>query len=45
MSTEQVTIFIHSSPMNITDMGINLTFLEALPDDMHEEVINLHVQD
>jgi E3 ubiquitin-protein ligase HUWE1 len=45
-STERVTIFIHGSPVDITDTGIDLTFLEALPDDMRKEVIiNQRVQD
>jgi E3 ubiquitin-protein ligase HUWE1 len=44
-SAERVTIFIHGSPVDITDTGIDPTFLEALPDDMREEVINQHVRD
>lgn len=42
---ERVTIMIHGSPVDITETGIDPTFLEALPDDMREEVINQHVRD
>ena len=41
----RVTVTIHGSPVDITDTGIDPTFLEALPDDMREEVINQHVRD
>ena len=41
----RVTVIIHGSPVDITDTGIDPTFLEALPDDMREEVINQHVRD
>ncbi|KAF7288667.1 hypothetical protein HMN09_01372700 [Mycena chlorophos] len=47
-STEQpqrVTVMIHGSAVDITDTGIDPTFLEALPDDMREEVLNQHVRD
>jgi E3 ubiquitin-protein ligase HUWE1 len=44
-SAERVIIFIHGSSVDITDTGIDPTFLEALPDDMREEVINQHVRD
>jgi E3 ubiquitin-protein ligase HUWE1 len=36
---------IHGSAVDITDTGIDPTFLEALPDDMREEVLNQHVRD
>jgi E3 ubiquitin-protein ligase HUWE1 len=42
---ERVTVIIHGSPVDITDTGIDPTFLEALPDDMREEVLNQHVRD
>ncbi|KAF9012343.1 hypothetical protein BDQ17DRAFT_1232733 [Cyathus striatus] len=42
---ERVTVMIHGSAVDITDTGIDPTFLEALPDDMREEVINQHVRD
>ena len=40
---ERVTVMIHGSAVDITDTGIDPTFLEALPDDMREEVLNQHV--
>ncbi|CDO77710.1 hypothetical protein BN946_scf184969.g61 [Trametes cinnabarina] len=42
---ERITVMIHGSPVDITDTGIDPTFLEALPDDMREEVLNQHVRD
>ncbi|KAG6866357.1 hypothetical protein C0991_005278 [Blastosporella zonata] len=42
---ERVTVRIHGSAVDITDTGIDPTFLEALPDDMREEVLNQHVRD
>ncbi|KAF5354781.1 hypothetical protein D9756_005295 [Leucocoprinus leucothites] len=42
---QRVTVMIHGSPIDITDTGIDPTFLEALPDDMREEVLNQHVRD
>ncbi|KAJ7462340.1 hypothetical protein B0H11DRAFT_2175426 [Mycena galericulata] len=33
----RVTVMIHGSAVDITDTGIDPTFLEALPDDMREE--------
>jgi E3 ubiquitin-protein ligase HUWE1 len=42
---ERVTVMIHGSPVDITDTGIDPTFLEALPDDMREEVVNQHIRD
>jgi E3 ubiquitin-protein ligase HUWE1 len=41
----RTTVMIHGSPVDITDTGIDPTFLEALPDDMREEVLNQHVRD
>ncbi|KAG6837741.1 hypothetical protein H0H93_003543, partial [Arthromyces matolae] len=43
--SERITVMIHGSPVDITDTGIDPTFLEALPDDMREEVLNQHVRD
>jgi len=43
--SERVTVMIHGGEVDITDMGIDPTFLEALPDDIREEVINQHVRD
>ncbi len=42
---ERITVMIHGSAIDITDTGIDPTFLEALPDDMREEVLNQHVRD
>lgn len=42
---ERVTVLIHGNPVDITDTGIDPTFLEALPDDMREEVVNQHIRD
>ncbi|KAH8107868.1 hypothetical protein BXZ70DRAFT_1014411, partial [Cristinia sonorae] len=42
---ERITVMIHGSEVDITDTGIDPTFLEALPDDMREEVLNQHVRD
>jgi E3 ubiquitin-protein ligase HUWE1 len=44
-SVDRVTVMIHGSPVDITDTGIDPTFLEALPDEMREEVLNQHVRD
>lgn len=43
--TQRVTVMIHGNPVDITDTGIDPEFLEALPDDMREEVLNQHVRD
>lgn len=42
---ERIMVTIHGNPVDITDTGIDPTFLEALPDDMREEVLNQHVRD
>lgn len=42
---ERITVTIHGSAVDITDTGIDPTFLEALPDDMREEVVNQHIRD
>ena len=44
-ATDRITVIIHGSPVDITDTGIDPTFLEALPDDMREEVLNQHVRE
>lgn len=41
----RVTVLIHGNAVDITDTGIDPTFLEALPDDMREEVLNQHIRD
>lgn len=42
---QRVTVMIHGNPVDITDTGIDPEFLEALPDEMREEVLNQHVRD
>ncbi|KAH8926761.1 hypothetical protein BT69DRAFT_1317383 [Atractiella rhizophila] len=42
---QRVTITIHGNVHDITDTGIDPTFLEALPDDMREEVLNQHIRE
>ena len=44
-STPRVTVMIHGNAVDITDTGIDPTFLEALPDDMREEVLNQHFRE
>ncbi|KAF8750975.1 hypothetical protein RHS01_08862 [Rhizoctonia solani] len=39
---QRVIVHIHGNEVDITDTGIDPTFLEALPDDMREEVLNQH---
>ncbi|KAF8712347.1 hypothetical protein RHS03_01066, partial [Rhizoctonia solani] len=42
---QRVIVHIHGNEVDITDTGIDPTFLEALPDDMREEVLNQHVRE
>jgi E3 ubiquitin-protein ligase HUWE1 len=42
---QRMTIEIHGETVDITDTGIDPTFLEALPDDMREEVLNQHFRE
>ncbi|KAK4704493.1 hypothetical protein P7C70_g1715, partial [Phenoliferia sp. Uapishka_3] len=42
---ERVIVTIHGEEIDITDTGIDPTFLEALPDDMREEVLNQHFRE
>lgn len=42
---ERVTILVHGEEVDITDTGIDREFLEALPDDMREEVIRQHLRE
>lgn len=42
---ERVTVTIAGNLVDITDTGIDPTFLEALPDDMREEVLNQHFRE
>ncbi|GAC95365.1 ubiquitin-protein ligase [Pseudozyma hubeiensis SY62] len=41
----RATIFINGEEIDITDTGIDPTFLEALPDDLREEVLNQHFRE
>jgi E3 ubiquitin-protein ligase HUWE1 len=41
----RITVLVNGSPVDITDTGIDPTFLEALPDDMREEVLNQHFRE
>lgn len=42
---ERVYVTIHGERVDITETGIDPTFLEALPDDMREEVLNQHLRE
>ncbi|SCV71562.1 BQ2448_3150 [Microbotryum intermedium] len=42
---ERVIIQVRGRDVDITDTGIDPTFLEALPDDMREEVLNQHFRE
>ncbi|UZJ54305.1 hypothetical protein CBS101457_003625 [Exobasidium rhododendri] len=42
---ERVTTTINGNVIDITDSGIDPTFLEALPEDMREEVLNQHFRE
>ncbi|KAL9939308.1 hypothetical protein V8E36_002121 [Tilletia maclaganii] len=44
-SQERQYIHIHGQRIDITDTGIDPSFLEALPDDMREEVLNQHFRE
>ncbi|KAJ9475492.1 HECT-type E3 ubiquitin transferase [Pseudozyma hubeiensis] len=41
----RATIYINGEEIDITDTGIDPTFLEALPDDLREEVLNQHFRE
>lgn len=41
----RVTIMIHGEEVDITETGIDPEFLEALPDDMREDVVNQHLRE
>uniref|UniRef100_V5ED17 UBA domain-containing protein n=1 Tax=Kalmanozyma brasiliensis (strain GHG001) TaxID=1365824 RepID=V5ED17_KALBG len=43
--TPRATITINGEEIDITDTGIDPTFLEALPDDLREEVLNQHFRE
>lgn len=42
---ERVTVTIHGATVDITNTGIDPTFLEALPDEMREEVVSQHLRE
>ncbi|BGP26526.1 E3 ubiquitin-protein ligase HUWE1 [Rhodotorula toruloides] len=42
---ERVTVVVHGEEVDITDTGIDREFLEALPDDMRDEVIRQHLRE
>ncbi|UTT88591.1 hypothetical protein NDA17_001733 [Ustilago hordei] len=44
-AAERATITINGEEIDITDTGIDPTFLEALPDDLREEVLNQHFRE
>lgn len=44
-AAQRITIQVHGNTVDITDTGIDPTFLEALPDEMREEVLNQHFRE
>ncbi|PWN38380.1 uncharacterized protein FA14DRAFT_159977, partial [Meira miltonrushii] len=42
---QRVTTTVNGSEIDITDSGIDPTFLEALPEEMREEVLNQHFRE
>lgn len=42
--SERTTVTIHGLPVDISGTGIDVEFLEALPDDLREEVLNQHLR-
>ncbi|ORX50832.1 hypothetical protein DM01DRAFT_1090162 [Hesseltinella vesiculosa] len=42
---QRTTIIINGEPVDISGTGIDVEFLEALPDDLREEVINQHMRE
>ncbi|KAK4518814.1 ribosomal RNA biogenesis protein rrp5 [Mucor velutinosus] len=43
--TERTIVTIRGEPVDISGTGIDKEFLEALPDDLREEVLNQHLRD
>ncbi|CAO3635514.1 unnamed protein product [Mucor hiemalis] len=41
---DRTTVIIHGLPVDISETGIDVEFLEALPDDLREEVLNQHLR-
>ncbi|KDN52289.1 DUF913-domain-containing protein [Tilletiaria anomala UBC 951] len=44
-TTQRITVMIHGREVDITDSGIDVEFLEALPDDMREEIVEQHLRE
>ncbi|KAK7203014.1 hypothetical protein BZA70DRAFT_242056, partial [Myxozyma melibiosi] len=44
-NTERIIVTVGGQEVDITDSGIDPEFLEALPDDMREEVITAHLRE
>ena len=44
METERTTVLINGLPVDISGTGIDVEFLEALPDELREEVLNQHLR-
>ncbi|GAA6031536.1 hypothetical protein JCM8097_006506 [Rhodosporidiobolus ruineniae] len=44
-ATERVTVLVYGEEVDITDTGIDREFLEALPDDMRDDVIRQHMRE
>ncbi|ORX45978.1 hypothetical protein BCR36DRAFT_332465 [Piromyces finnis] len=44
-STERVTVMVNGREVDITNTGIDPTFLEALPDDLRQEIIDQHISE
>eukprot|EP00842_Homolaphlyctis_polyrhiza_P000338 jgi/Hompol1/1304/HPOL_002679-RA len=42
---ERSIVIINGNPVDITGTGIDVTFLEALPDELRQEVVNQHLQE
>lgn len=43
-TSNRVTVSIHDQEVDITNSGIDPTFLEALPEELRQEVLNEHLQ-
>jgi len=42
---ERVTVMVNGREVDITNTGIDPTFLEALPDDLRQEIIDQHISE
>ena len=43
--SQRTTVTIHGREVDISDSGIDVEFLEALPDDMRQEIVEQHLRD